>query len=162
MLVLGMIRPKNNIGKRRNVYNSNIATAYVDHPSDGSDLVPDSPYGGIDLPPDEFYQIYGLSSRHPPPPRPGNPSNPPFRPQSQQSGPQKSFKRYDGPIYLPPQIFKLLNQDAMKALKAYNTEATNRFHQGRSTTLKLWKSLRITLLSPLFLILAFLTFLKVT
>ena len=24
-----------------------------------------------------------------------------------QSGPQKSFKRYNGPIYLPPQIFKL-------------------------------------------------------
>ena len=43
--------------------------------------------------------------------------------------PQKSFKRYDGPIYLPPQIFKLLSQDAMKALKAYNTEAINRVHQ---------------------------------
>ena len=27
-----------------------------------------------------------------------------FQAQSQQSGPQKSFKRYDGPIYLPPQI----------------------------------------------------------
>ena len=43
--------------------------------------------------------------------------------------PQKSFKRYDGPIYLPSQIFKLLSQDAMKGLKAYNTEAINRFHQ---------------------------------
>ena len=61
--------------------------------------------------------------------RPGNPSKPPFRPHSQQSGPQKPFKRYDGPIYLPPQIFKLLSQDAMEALKAYNTEAINRFHQ---------------------------------
>ena len=67
--------------------------------------------------------------RYPPPPRPGNPSQPPFRPHSQQSGPQKSFKRYDGPIYLPPLIFRLLNQDVMKALKAYNTEAINRFHQ---------------------------------
>ena len=28
-----------------------------------------------------------------------------------------------------PQIFKLLSQDAMKALKAYNTEAINRFQQ---------------------------------
>ena len=36
---------------------------------------------------------------------------------------------YDGPIYLPTQIYKLLSQDAMKALKAYNTEALNRFHQ---------------------------------
>ena len=76
------------------------------------------------LPPDEVYQIHALSSRHPPSPRPGNPSRPPFRPQSQQSGPQKSFKRYNGPIYLPPQIYKLLSQDAMKALKAYNVEKT--------------------------------------
>ena len=36
---------------------------------------------------------------------------------------------YDGPIFLPPQIYKLLRLDAMKALKAYNTEAINRFHQ---------------------------------
>ena len=41
----------------------------------------------------------------------------------------KSFKRYDGPIYLPPQIYKLLKQDAMKYLNPYNTEAINRFHQ---------------------------------
>ena len=90
--------------------------------------IPDSFHGGIDFPPDEFYQIHALSYRHPPPPRPGNPSRPPFRPQSQQSGPQKPFKKYDGPTYLPPQICKLLSQDAMKALKAYNTEAINRFH----------------------------------
>ena len=37
--------------------------------------------------------------------------------------------RYDGPIFLAPQIYKLLSQDAMKALRAYNTEAINRFHQ---------------------------------
>ena len=36
---------------------------------------------------------------------------------------------YDGPIFLPSQIYKLLSQDAMKTLKAYNTEAINRFHQ---------------------------------
>ena len=70
-----------------------------------------------------------FSSRHPPPPRPGNHLKPPFRPHSQQSGPQVSFKRHDGPIYLPPQIFKLLSQDAMKALKAYNTEVINRIHK---------------------------------
>ena len=101
------------------------------NPTDVFDYVPDSPNGGIDLPPDEFYQIHALSSRYPPPPRPGNPSKPPFRPHSQQSGPQKPFKKYDGPIYLPPQIFKLLSQDAMRGLKAYNTEAINRFHQSK-------------------------------
>ena len=91
--------------------------------------MPDSFHGGIDLPPDAFYQIHALSSRHPPSPRPGNPSRPPFRTHSQQSGSQKSLKRYDGPIYLPPQIYKLLSQDAMKALEAYKSEAINRFHQ---------------------------------
>ena len=118
---------KANIGKRRNVYNTNIDDTYVDHPTVCIDHVPDSPYRGIDHPPDEFYQVHTLSSRHPPSPRPGNPSRPSFRPQSQNSGPNKPIRRYDGPIFLPPQIYKLLSQDAMKVLKAYNTEAINRF-----------------------------------
>ena len=120
---------KANIGKRRNVYNTNIYDTYVDHPTACIDHVPNSPYRGIDLPPDEFYQIHTLSSRHPPSPRPGNPSRPSFRPQSQNSGPTKPFRRYDGPIFLPPLIYKLLSQDAMKALKANNTEAISGFHQ---------------------------------
>ena len=120
---------KANIGKRRNVYNTNIDNTYVDHPTACIDHVPNSPYGAIDLPPDEFYQVHTLSSRHPPSPRPGNPSRPPFRPQSQNSGPTTPIRRHDGPIFLPPQIYKLLSQDTMKALKAYNTEAINRFHQ---------------------------------
>ena len=120
---------KANIGKRRNVYNTNIDDSYVDHATACLDHVPNSPYGGIDLPPDEFYQVCTLPSRHPPSPRPGNPSRPLFRPQSQNSGPQKSIRRYDGPIFLHPQIYKLLSQDAMKALKAYNSDAINIFHQ---------------------------------
>ena len=62
-----------NIGKRRNVYNTNIDDTYIDHPTAFIDHVPDSSYGGIDLPPDEFYQVHTLSSRHPPSPRPGHP-----------------------------------------------------------------------------------------
>ena len=120
---------KANIGKRRNVYATNIDETYIDHPTTYIDHVPDSPYGGIDLPPDEFYQVHALSSRDPPSRRPGQPSRPPCRPQSQHSGPMKPIRRYDGPIFLPPQIYKLLSQDAMKALKAYNTEASTRFHQ---------------------------------
>ena len=120
---------KANIGKRRNVYNTKIDDTYVDHPIAYIDHVPNSPYGGIDLPPDEFYQVHALSSRHPHSPRPGNPSRPSFRPQSLNSGPTNPIRRYDGPIFLPPQIYKLLSQDAMKALKANNTEAISRFHQ---------------------------------
>ena len=120
---------KANIGKRRNVYNTNRDDTYVDHPTAHIDHVPNSPYGGIDLPPDEFHQVHTLSSRHPPSPRPGNPSRPSFRPQYQNSGPTKPIGRYDGPIFQPLLIYKLLSQDAMKTLKAYNTEAINRFHQ---------------------------------
>ena len=61
---------KANIGKRRNVYNTNIDNTYVDHSTAFLDDVPDLPYGGIDLPPDEFCQVHTLSSRHPPSPRP--------------------------------------------------------------------------------------------
>ena len=115
-----------NIGKRRNVYNTNIDDTYVDYPTACIDHVPN---GGIDIPPDEFYQVHTLSSRHSPSPRPGNPSRPSFRPQSQPSGPTKPIRTYDGPIFLPPQIYKLLSQDAMKPFKTYNTEAINRFYQ---------------------------------
>ena len=114
---------KANIGKRRNVYATNMDETYIDPPTACIDHVPDSPYGGIDLPPD------ALSSRHPPSQRPGQPFRPPFRPQAQHSGPTKPIRRYDGPIFLHRQIYKLLSQDAMKALKAYNTEAITRFHQ---------------------------------
>ena len=120
---------KANIGKIRNVYATSIDDNYIDSPTPCIDHVPDSPYGGIDLPPDEFYQVHALSSRHPPSQRPGQPSRPSFRPQSQHPRPTKPIRRYDGPIFLPPQIFKLLSEDAMKALKSYNTEAITRFHQ---------------------------------
>ena len=120
---------KANIGKRRNVYATNIDETYVDLPTACIDDVPDSPYGGIDLPPDEFYQVHTLSSRHPPPQRPGQPPRPPFRPQSQTPRPTNPIRRYDGPIFLPPQIYRLLSEDALKALKAYSTEAISRFHK---------------------------------
>ena len=120
---------KANIGKRRNVYATNIDDTYIDSPTPCIDHVPGSPYGGIDLPPDEFYQVHALSSRHPPSQRPGQPSRPPFRPQSQHSRPTKPIRRYDGPIFLPPQIYKLLSEDALKTLTSYNTEAITRFHQ---------------------------------
>ena len=51
---------KANIGKRRNVYNTNVDDTYVDHHTACIDHVPNSPYGGIDLPPDEFYQVHIL------------------------------------------------------------------------------------------------------
>ena len=83
---------KANIGKRRNVYNSLVDPTYVDYLQDASDFVPESPYGGIDLPPDEFYQIHALSSKLPCPPRTGNPSKPPLRPNLNNQDPKNPSK----------------------------------------------------------------------
>ena len=153
---------KANIGKRRNVYCSTVEPAYIDYPTDVSDQALESPLVGIDLPSDEFYQIHALSSRHPPPPRPSSPPKPPFRPQSQQSRPPKSFKRYDGPIYLPPEIYKLLHQDAMKALNTYSTEALNRFHKRKVHNTNVVEEPQVSPLSLLSLFLGLLTSLKLT
>ena len=85
---------KANIGKRRNVYITNIDETYVDFPTACIDHEPESPNGGIDLPPDAFYHVHALSSRSPPSQRHGQPSRPPFRPQSQHSGPTKPITSY--------------------------------------------------------------------
>ena len=154
-------KKKTNTGKRRNVNTKNIDDTYIDHPTACIEHVPNSPYRGIDLPPDEFYQVHTLFSSHPPSQRAGQPSRPPFRPQSQHSGPTKPIRRYDGPIFLPPQIYKFLSQDAMKALKAYNTEAINRSHQRTVHNTEIVETPQDDLLGPQYLKMTFLTFLKV-
>ena len=153
---------KANIGKRRNVYATNMNDTYVDLPTDCIDDVPDSPYGGIDLPPDEFYQVHALSSRHPPPQRPGQPSRPPFRPPSQNSRPTNPIRRYDGPIYLPPQIYRLLSEDALKALKTYNSDAISRFHKRKVHNTEIVEEPQDDPPGPQYLKMTFLTSLKVT
>ena len=87
MHVLGMIKPKRLILAKEEM--STIPTVILTKSTDVSNLVQESSYCGIDLSSDEVYQIHALSSKHPPPPRPSGTPKPPFRPQSQQSGPQK-------------------------------------------------------------------------
>ena len=41
--------------------------------------------------------------------------------------PKKHFKNYDGPVYAPAEVYKLLSPEAVVALKKYNTEAINKF-----------------------------------
>ena len=82
---------KANIGKRRNIYNTNIDSTYVDYPTDVIDYVPDSSHGGIDLPPDEFYQILDLSFSHPPSPRPDTPPDHLSGPNLGSKSPSKSM-----------------------------------------------------------------------
>ena len=90
------------------------------------------------------------------------PPNHLFRPQSQNSGPTKPIRRYDGPIFVPPQIYKLLSQDAMKALKAYDTEAINRFHQRKVHNFEIVETPQEDPPGPQYLKMTFLTFLEVS
>ena len=151
-----------NIGKRRNVYTTNIDDTYIDHPTACIDHVPNSPYGGIDLPPDAFYQVHVLSSRYARSPRPGKPSIPSFRPQSPCSGPTKPIRMYDGPILPPPLFYKLLSQDAMKAQKAYNTKAITGFHQRKVLNTEIVETPQDDPSVPPYMKGTFLTFFKVT
>ena len=47
------------------------------------------------------------------------------------SAPKKRFKKYDGPVYVPAEVYKLLSPEAAAALKKYNTEAINKFAKKR-------------------------------
>ena len=44
---------------------------------------------------------------------------------------KKPFKKYDGPVYVPAEVYKLLSPEAVSALKKYNTEAMNKFAKKR-------------------------------
>ena len=99
---------------------------------------------------------------HPPSQRPGQPSRPPLRPQSQHSRPTKPIRWCDGPIFLPPQIYKLLSEDALKALQAYNTEAITRFHQRKVHNTEIVETPQDDPPGPQYLKMTLLTFLKVT
>ena len=113
---------KANIGKRRNVYNTNIDDTYVDHPTACIDHVPNSPYGGIDLPPDEFttfplgtHLLQGLVIL-------------PDLPLGHNLIILGLTSQLEGMMVLSFCLLKSISY-AMKALKAYITEAINRFHQ---------------------------------
>ena len=47
------------------------------------------------------------------------------------STPKKPFKKYDGPIFVPAEVYKLLSPEAVAVLKKYNTEAINKFAKKR-------------------------------
>ena len=92
--------------KRRNVYKAagaqdlnNIVEPHVAHFSQD-----------IDTPPTP---ISGFQRNHTRKPTP--------------STPKKPFKKYDGPVYVPAEVYKLLSPEAVADLKKYNTEAINKF-----------------------------------
>ncbi len=55
----------------------------------------------------------------------------PLQDKSTHPSPQRPTKKYDGPIYLPSDIYKMLNQDVINALKKYNSNAIARYQKKR-------------------------------
>ena len=43
------------------------------------------------------------------------------------SAPKKPFEKYDSPVYVPAEVYKLLSPEAVATLKKYSTEAINKF-----------------------------------
>ena len=74
----------------------------------------------IDTPPDDFYQVHQTKhSRKPPTPLSGFQKDHSRKPSP--SAPKKPSKKYDGPVYVPAEIYKLLSPEAVVALKKYNS-----------------------------------------
>ena len=84
----------------------------------------------IDTPSDDFYQVHQAKQGKPPPtPLSGFQRNHLRKPTP--STPKKPFKNYDGPVYVPAEVYKFLSPEAVAALKNYNTEAINKFAKKR-------------------------------
>ena len=108
--------------KRRNVYSA----------AGAQDLnAVEDPHKGyfsqdIDTPSDEFYQVNHPKQGKPPStPLSWFQRNHPRKPAPLT--PKKPFKNYDGPVYVPAEVYKLLSHEAVAALKKYNTEAIYKF-----------------------------------
>ena len=85
---------------------------------------------GIDTPSDDFYQVHQTKQGKPPPKPLSGFQKDQYRKPS-LSTPKTSPKKYDGPVYVPAEVYKLLSPEAIVALKKYNTEAINKFAKKR-------------------------------
>ena len=73
-------------------------------------------YGGIDMPAEEFYQVHTTNLNRPP-----NVSTiTPKKPTTALPTGSPTPRRSPGPIFLPPNIYKLLSDVAIKELKNHN------------------------------------------
>ena len=85
----------------------------------------------IDTPSDDFCQVHQAKHNK----RPSKPLSGFQRDPSKKttpSPPKKPSKKYDGPVYVPAEVYKLLSTEAVAALKKHNTEAINKFAKKRA------------------------------
>ena len=129
MLVSDMMPPKTSTpSKRSNVYAASGTQDFnTFEESHETHLFQD-----IDTPPDDFYQVHQTKhSRKPPTPLSGFQKD--HSRKSISAAPKKPStpKKYDGPVYVPAEVYKLLSPEAVVALKKYNSEALNKMAKKR-------------------------------
>ena len=86
----------------------------------------------IDTPTDDFYQVHQTKhSRKPPTPLSGFQKDHSRKPTSTVTKKPSDPKKYDGPVYVRAEVYKLLSPEAVIALKKYNSGALNKMAKKR-------------------------------
>ena len=83
-----------------------------------------------DTPSDDFYEVH-QSKHHKKPSKPLPGLQWDHAKKNNLSASKKPSKKYDGPVYVPVEVYKLLSPGSVAALKKYNTEAINIFANKR-------------------------------
>ena len=123
MLVLGMMQPILPLPLREGMY-MQVMVPMIIMVFAEPHRVQFSP--DIYTPSDDFYQVHQAKyGKQPPTPLSGFQKD--HHRKSTSSAPKKPIKKYDGPVYVPAEVYKLLSPEAVASLKKYNTEAINKF-----------------------------------
>ena len=112
--------------KRRNVYAASLTQDFnTFEESHETHFCQD-----IDTPQDDFYQVHQTKhSRKLPTPLSGFQKD--HSRKSTPSALKTPSKKYDGPVYVPAEVYKLVSPEAVVALKKYNSEAINKMAKKR-------------------------------
>ena len=114
--------------KRRNVYAASGTQDFNTYEESHETYFPQD----IDTPTDDFYQVHqSKHSRKPPTPLSGFQKDHSRKPTPASTKKPSASKKYDGPVYVPAEVYKLLSPEAVIALKEYNSEALNNMAKKR-------------------------------
>ena len=114
--------------KRRNVYAASGTQDFNTYEESHEIYIPQY----IDTPTDDFYQVHqSKHSRKPPTPLSGFQKDHSRKPTSALTKKPSASKKYDGAVYVPAEVYKLLSPEAVIALKKYNSEALNKMPKKR-------------------------------
>ena len=114
--------------KRRNVYAASGTQDFNTYEESHETYFPQD----TDTPTDDFYHVHqSKHSRKPPTPLSGFQKDHSRKPTPASTKKPSASKKYDGPVCVPAEVYKLLSPEAVIALKKYNSEALNKMAKKR-------------------------------